>query len=49
MNYAGYKFWHPSKLIRHGRNSYAVSLGYTDDFLNLDYLKMEMAKYNKKK
>lgn len=31
-NYAGYKFWHPSKLIRNGNNSYAKSLGYTNEF-----------------
>lgn len=31
-DYAGWKFWHPSKLIRTGKNSYALSLGYTDDF-----------------
>lgn len=30
--YSGYKFWHPSKLIRNGNNSYAISLGYTDEF-----------------
>ena len=30
--YAGYKFWHPSKLIRRGSNSYARSIGYTDSF-----------------
>ena len=30
--YSGYKFWHPSKLIRSGNNSYAKSLGYTDEF-----------------
>lgn len=31
-NYDGYSFWHTSKLIRSGRHSAAVSLGYTDDF-----------------
>lgn len=31
-NYAGYKFWHPSKLVRYGSNSYARNIGYTDDF-----------------
>lgn len=32
-NYKGYVFWHTSKLTRTGRNSAAVSLGYTDDFI----------------
>lgn len=31
-NYKGYKFWHPAKCVRNGRNSNAVSLGYTDNF-----------------
>lgn len=30
--YANYKFWHPSKLVKNGSNSYARSLGYTDEF-----------------
>ncbi|MDY2887339.1 MAG: hypothetical protein SOT25_00985 [Malacoplasma sp.] len=30
--YAGYKFWHSSKLIRSGSNNYARSIGYTDEF-----------------
>lgn len=41
--YAGYKFWHPSKLIRYGSNSYARKLGYTDDF------KFTLKKYGKGK
>lgn len=31
-NYDGFVFWHPAKLVREGRNSSAVSVGYTDDF-----------------
>ena len=30
--YDGYSFWHPSKLVRNGKHSAAVSIGYTDDF-----------------
>lgn len=30
--YAGFKFWHPAKLIRPGRHSAALSLGIEDSF-----------------
>lgn len=45
-DYAGYKFWHPSKLIRHGSNSYARSIGYTDEF-TFKLFKNGNGKYNK--
>ena len=44
--FAGYKFWHPSKLVRHGSNSYARSIGYTDDF-TFRLKKYGNGKYNK--
>ncbi|MCI7527234.1 MAG: hypothetical protein MSA65_02830 [Mollicutes bacterium] len=44
--YAGYKFWHPSKLIGYGSNSYARSLGYTDEF-KFKLFKNGNGKYNK--
>lgn len=30
--YDGYSFWHPSKLVRDGKNSYSVIIGYTNEF-----------------
>jgi hypothetical protein len=30
--YDGYVFWHSSKLVRNGRHSAAVSVGYTEEF-----------------
>lgn len=44
--YAGWVFWHPSKLVRKGKHSYAVSVGYTDDFV-FHLKKMGQGKYNK--
>lgn len=32
-DYDGYSFWHPSKLIRDGKHSYALSVSYTNDFI----------------
>ena len=45
-DYDGYKFWHPSKLVRNGSNSYAVKIGYTDDFI-FKLKKFGNGKYNK--
>lgn len=44
--YAGYKFWHPSKLVRYGSNSYARNIGYTDTF-TFKLKKYGNGKYNK--
>ncbi len=44
--YAGYKFWHPSKLIRYGSHSYARSLSYTNDF-TFKLFKNGKGKHNK--
>lgn len=43
--YDGFSFWHPSKLVRDGRHSNAVSIGYTDDF-NFRLVKYGRGKYN---
>lgn len=47
-NYSGYSFWHPTKLIRRGNNSYAISLGYTDEF-SFKLKKYGKGKWNKSK
>lgn len=44
--YAGYKFWHPAKLIRNGKHSAALSLSYNDDF-SFKLFKNGNGKYNK--
>lgn len=45
-DYDGYKFWHPAKLVRRGRHSGAVSIGYTDGF-TFKLFKNGNGKYNK--
>lgn len=45
-NYDGYSFWHPAKLVRDGNHSYAISLGYTDDF-TFNLKKYGKGRYNK--
>lgn len=45
-NYAGYCFWHPSKLIRDGFHSYDMTISYTDDF-TFKLLKYGNGKWNK--
>jgi hypothetical protein len=41
--YDGYVFWHPHKLVREGKNSYAVRVSYTDEF------EFSLKKYGHKK
>ena len=43
--YDGYCFWHPSKLVRAGRHSNAVSISYTEDF-TFRLKKYGQGKYN---
>jgi hypothetical protein len=31
-NFDGWVFWHPSKLVRDGKHSHAVSVSYNDEF-----------------
>lgn len=44
--YKGYCFWHTRKLVRKGRNSNSVSIGYTDGF-TFKLIKYGNGKYNK--
>lgn len=44
-NYDGFSFWHPSKLVRTGYNSNALSIGYNDDF-TFKLIKHGKGKYN---
>ena len=43
--YDGFCFWHSAKLVRNGRHSAAVSIGYTDDF-TFKLKKYGKGKYN---
>lgn len=42
-DFNGYSFWHPSKLVRNGKHSASLSIGYTDDFI------FKLKKYGKGK
>lgn len=46
-DFDGYKFWHPSKLVRKGRNSNSVSISYNDEF-TFNLKKYGNGKYNKR-
>ena len=45
-DYNGYSFWFPSKLVKKGKNSAAVSLSYTDDF-SFRFVKYGKGRYNR--
>lgn len=44
-DYDGFSFWHPSKLVRSGYHSNALSIGYNDDF-TFKLIKHGKGKYN---
>lgn len=41
--YDGFSFWHPIKLVRDGKHSSSISIGYNEDF------KFKLIKYGKGK
>ena len=44
--YADYHFWHPAKLVRSGRHSYAATISFTDEF-TFKLFKNGKGKWNK--
>lgn len=46
-NYDGFSFWHPAKLVRSGKHSASISVGYTDEF-KFRLIKYGKGKYNSK-
>lgn len=45
--YKGWSFWHTNKLVRDGKNSYSISIGYNDDF-TFRLVKYGHGKWNKR-
>lgn len=45
--FKGFTFWHPAKLIREGRQSNLVNMGYTDEFM-FHLKKYGQGRYNQK-
>lgn len=46
-DYTCFSFWHPAKLVRTGKHTYARELSYTDDF-QFKLVKYGNGKYNSK-
>lgn len=44
-NHDGFSFWHPSKLVRSGNNSYDMTFSFTDDF-KFNLKKMGQGQHN---
>lgn len=44
-HYDGFSFWHPAKLVRSGKNSNALSIGYNETF-TFKLVKYGKGKYN---
>ena len=44
-DYNGFRFWHPARCVREGRNSSAISIEYTEEFV-FRLIKYGKGKYN---